>query len=180
VETSSVDPLDDLDRRILLELQEDGRRSYREIAKKVGAAPGTVRSRVLGLSTDGMFEVVGVPNLYRMGFRFHALLGISVEPGRVDEMADLLVPREEVTWVGLTANGYDLLVEVALHDAQEFGRYRQDVLAHLPGFRSADVFVYWDVRKLHYRVGGTDNGTAGGRGTVAGSSNGRTTRRTRS
>ena len=37
---------DDTDRAILRELQEDGRRSFRAIARSVGVSEGTVRSRV--------------------------------------------------------------------------------------------------------------------------------------
>lgn len=143
--------LDDLDRRILMELQEDGRRSYREIASRVGAAAGTVRARATQLMADGLVEIVAVPNPWRMGLRFFALLGLRLEPGRADEVAGLLTPRPEVTWVGLAATGYDVMAEVALHDAQEFGHYKQDVLALLPGFVSVDVYLLWDVRKLHYR-----------------------------
>ncbi|MET0971891.1 MAG: AsnC family transcriptional regulator, partial [Thermoleophilaceae bacterium] len=43
----SRQPLDDLDRRILIELQEDGRRSYREIGSKLGVSAGTARVRAM-------------------------------------------------------------------------------------------------------------------------------------
>lgn len=146
-----MDDLDELDRRILVELQDDGRRSYREIAKALGVAAGTVRARVIQMTQSGMVSFVALPNLQLMGFKFHALVGIRVEPGRTAEVARLLEPQEPITWIGLTATGYDMLVEVAARDAQEFGRYREDVLARLPGFVSSDVFVYWDLVKLGYR-----------------------------
>lgn len=146
-----VDSVDDLDRRILVELQDNGRRSYREIAKTVGVAPGTVATRVQQMMSSGMLSVVAVPNLRMMGFKFHALIGVKVEPGLTQDFATALETQEEVTWVGLTATGYDLLVEVAARDAQEFGKYKDGVLARLPGFVSCDVFVYWDLRKQHFR-----------------------------
>ena len=154
-----MEQLDELDRKILGELQEDGRRSYREIAKNVGVAAGTVRTRMMQMTSSGMLTVVGLPNLYQMGFKFHALVGIKVEPGKSAEVASMLEEGEEITWVGLTATGYDLLVEVAMHDAQEFGKYKEEVLARLPGFVSADVFVYWDLIKQHYKFGGPKAGT---------------------
>ncbi len=143
--------LDDLDRRILSELQEDGRRSYREISQRLGVAAGTVRSRVLQLISDQVVEIIAVPNPWRMGFGFFAALGLRLDTSRVEEVADDLAARQDVTWVGLTATGYDLMIEVALADAQEFGRFRGDVLAKLPGFRSVDVFLLYDMRKLYHR-----------------------------
>lgn len=147
----AVDRLDELDRRILVELQEDGRRSYSDIADAVGVSPGTVRTRVQQMTATGLITVVAVPNLYQLGYRFHALVGIKVEPGHAVDVARALEDEEAITWVGLTATGYDLLVEVAMHDAQEFGRYKEEVLAQLPAFVSADVFVYWDLLKQNYR-----------------------------
>jgi len=145
--------LDELDRRIVAELQEDGRRSYREIAARVGASPGTVRTRLLQLMDDGVVEVIAVPNPWRMGFRFFAAVGVRLAPGHTERVADMLAERQEVTWVGLLATGYDLMFEVALPDARAFGVYREEVLAKLPGLLSADVFLLWDVRKFHYRLG---------------------------
>jgi len=159
--------LDDLDRRILSELQEDGRRSYREISQRLGVAAGTVRSRTLQLISEQVVEIIAVPNPWRMGYGFFAALGLRLNTSRVDEAADELAAREDVTWVGLTATGYDLMIEVALADAQEFGRFRGNVLARLPGFRSVDVFLLYDLRKLYHRFhfGRTASDQAGKAGT---------------
>ncbi|HXF36034.1 MAG TPA: winged helix-turn-helix transcriptional regulator, partial [Actinomycetota bacterium] len=48
--------VDDLDLRILAELQEDGRRSYREMSQRLGVSPGTVRSRLLQLIEEGVVQ----------------------------------------------------------------------------------------------------------------------------
>jgi Lrp/AsnC family transcriptional regulator, regulator for asnA, asnC and gidA len=144
--------LDELDLRIIAELQEDGRRSYREIGTRLGVSAGTIRARALQLMDEGVLEVIAVPNPWRMGFRFFAAIGLRLQPGSVEEVARELTGREEVSWVGLFATGYELMFEVVLADAQAFGRYREEVLAKLPGFVSADVYLLWDVRKLHYQM----------------------------
>jgi Lrp/AsnC family transcriptional regulator for asnA, asnC and gidA len=145
-------PFDQLSLRILEQLQDDGRLSYREIGKRLGVAPGTVRARVAQLVEEGGLEIVAVPNPWRMGLAFFAVVGLRLEAGHADEVADALAAREEVTWVGLVATGYDVMLEIALQDAQAFGRYKEDVLARLPGYVSSDVFLLWDIRKLRYRL----------------------------
>ena len=135
------------------ELQVDGRRSYREIGKHLGVTAATVRTRVLQLMEEEVVEVVAMPNPWRMGFGFFAVVGLHLSPAHAEEVADVLAAREEVTWVGVCVTGYEVMCELALEDAREFGRYREDVLARLPGYRSADVFLLSDVRKLRYRVG---------------------------
>lgn len=144
--------IDALDLRIMAELQEDGRRSYREISQRLGVAPGTVRSRVLQLIQEGIFQVLAVPDPWRMGYRFHATVGLRLDPGRSEEVADLLAEREEVGWIGLVSSGYEVMFEVALPDSRAFGTYKEQVLAKLPGCNGIDVFEIWDVRKFHYRL----------------------------
>ena len=42
-------PLDEFDRLLVRELQNDGRQSYRNLGRKLGVAEGTIRKRVRGL-----------------------------------------------------------------------------------------------------------------------------------
>jgi Lrp/AsnC family transcriptional regulator for asnA, asnC and gidA len=144
--------LDDLDLRIMAELQEDGRRPFREISQRLGVAPGTVRMRVLQLIEERVFSVIAVPDPWRMGYGFHATVGLKLQPGQSEAVADLLAEREEIGWVGLTSSIYDVMFEVALPDSRAFGQYREHFLAALPGCLAVDVFEIWGVRKVHYRL----------------------------
>jgi len=144
--------LDELDVRMMAELQDDGRKSFRQISHDLKVAPGTVRMRVLQLIQDGMFRVIGVPDPWRMGYKFHATIGLKLTPGHSEEVADLLAEREEIGWIGLTSNTYEVMFEVALPDSRAFGQYRDRFLASLPGCLSVDAFEIWDIRKFHYRL----------------------------
>ena len=145
--------LDELDLKIIAALQEDGRRSYRAIGTKLGVSAGTIRTRALQLMEEGVLEVIAVPNPWRMGFKFFAAIGLRLQGGTAERVANELARREEVSWVGLIATGYELMFELVLPDVQAFGHYREEVLSKLPGFISADVYLLWDVRKLHYQMG---------------------------
>ncbi len=144
--------IDELDLKILRELQNDGRMSFRSIGGKVGVAAATVRARLLQLTEDEVVEVVAVPNLWRLGMNFVAVVGLKLDPAKAGEVADFLASRREISWVGVAATGYEAMCEVGLRDAREYTEYRETVLARLPGFRSADVFLMSDVRKLRYRL----------------------------
>lgn len=122
------------------------------MSDRLGVAPGTVRGRVLQLMEDRIVQVIAVPDPLRMGYLFHATVGLRLTPGHAEEVADLLAQRGEVGWVGLCASGYDILFEVYLRDSRDFGTYKERVLAKLPGCQRIDVFEHWDVRKFHYRL----------------------------
>lgn len=136
----------------MAELQEDGRRSYREISKRLNVAPGTIRSRVLQLLEEGVFQVIAIPDPWRMGYQFHASVGLRLLPGRTEAVGNLLATREEVTWVGLVSTGYDVIFEVTLPDSRSFGEYKENVLAALDGVQQVDVFEIWSIRKFRYNM----------------------------
>jgi len=52
--------LDMLDRDIINELQDDGRRPYSEIASKLKVSEGTVRKRVKKLMDMDVFKIAGL------------------------------------------------------------------------------------------------------------------------
>lgn len=144
--------MDQLNRQILAELEQDGRRSYREISEHLGVSPGTVRARTLQLIRNGVVQIIAAPNPAQMGMMLHALVGLQLAPGNAEAAADIVSGHPEAGWVGLVTGGYDIVFEVALPDAQAFGRYKEDLLAKLPGCQRIDVFQVWDVRKFHYRL----------------------------
>jgi len=145
--------LDDLSYRIIVELQRDGRASFREIGKRLRVAPGTVRARYGQLRKEGIVEVIAVPNPWRMGMGFHATVGLRLEPGSLEGAVAVLAKQREVGWIGLLATGYDAMFEVAMSDSHAFGEYKEKLWAEIPGFISADVFAMWDVRKFRYEFG---------------------------
>lgn len=146
--------LDPVDLAILEQLQEDGRRSYREIGKHVGVAPATVRARVMQLMSGGVVEIVAVPNPWKLGVGFFVTIALSLDPDQTETVATILAEREETSWVGIAVTGCEVLCELALADAQEFSTYRQEVLAKLPGYRDVEVYLVSDLRKMHYRLHG--------------------------
>lgn len=149
---ASDEQIDALDWAILEDLQDDGRRSYREIGKHLGVAPATVRTRVLQLMSDGVVEIVAVPNPWKLGIGFFVTVALHVDPDQIETVAQLMAEREETSWVGIAVTGCDVMCEIALTDAQEFNLYRQNVLAKLPGYRDADIFLISEVRKMRYRL----------------------------
>ena len=49
--------LDDIDRKIILELQEDARRQFKIIAKKLRVSEGTIKNRVTRLKNRGILKL---------------------------------------------------------------------------------------------------------------------------
>ncbi|MBM3691240.1 MAG: AsnC family transcriptional regulator, partial [Actinobacteria bacterium] len=59
--------LDSISRKIIEQLQADGRRSYATIAKAVGLSEAAVRQRVARLTESGIIQIVAVSDPMQVG-----------------------------------------------------------------------------------------------------------------
>lgn len=110
--------MDDLDFEILNHLQQDGRKPFTEIAKALGVTEGTIRNRVAKLSADQTLKVIGLVDPHRVGFDTPALIGIAVQPGLIDDVAETISRFPEVSYLLLVAGEHDLMVEVMCRDRE--------------------------------------------------------------
>jgi Lrp/AsnC family transcriptional regulator, regulator for asnA, asnC and gidA len=141
-------PVDELDRRIIEALQEDGRASFRQIATALGVSEATIRGRYRRLCAANALQVVGVTNPLSVGFDAIAALGVKVSGSPVEIAAEVAEWRE-ATYVVLTAGQFDLLVELVCVDRNHL----LDVITRirsLDGVISTEAFVYLAlVKQLH-------------------------------
>lgn len=142
--------LDDLDRKILHELEEDGRRALREIGRSVGASEATIRARVKRLQDLKILRIVAFADPEQLGGTQLGLVFVSVEPGRHDEVVAALVEYDEVTYVSTVMGRADLCVEVSTKDNAEMWSFLQEKLYSLDGVRQVETMSVMKVHKLRY------------------------------
>jgi Lrp/AsnC family transcriptional regulator for asnA, asnC and gidA len=145
-------PLDETSKRIIEQLQEDGRRPYAAIGKAVGLSEAAVRQRVQRLLDAGVMQIVAVTDPLQVGFSRQAMIGIRVE-GDMNIVADRLADFSEVDYVVVTAGSFDLLVEVVCEDDDHLLDLLAERIRVLPGVRSTETFVYLKLRKQLYNWG---------------------------
>lgn len=144
--------VDDLDRRIIAELQADGRRPYTRIAPAVGLSEAAVRQRVQRLVDGGVMQIVAVADPRLLGFDRQAMIGLRVE-GDVRAVADALAAMPEVEYVVVTAGSIDVLAEVVVTDDEQLIALLNDKIRTLPGVRETETTVYLRVHKESYAWG---------------------------
>jgi Lrp/AsnC family transcriptional regulator, regulator for asnA, asnC and gidA len=142
--------VDELDRKIIEALQENGRESFRRIAARLGVSEGTVRSRYGRLTSEGVLQVVAVTNPLGLGFD-QALVGLKTS-GAPDAIADELSRWPEADYVVVTAGQFDLVVEVVAADRRELLDLTNRMRA-LDGVVSTEIFFYLEMWKQLYDWG---------------------------
>ncbi len=143
--------LDEVDRRIIEALQENGRTSFRGVAARVGVAEATVRARYQRLVRDGILQVTGVTNPLGLGFDAMAMLGINTA-GAPQPVADQLTTWEETSYVVVTAGRYDVLVEVVCTDRRHLLELTSRARA-IPGVVTTETFLYLQLAKQVFAWG---------------------------
>jgi Lrp/AsnC family transcriptional regulator, regulator for asnA, asnC and gidA len=144
--------LDDVSRRIVEQLQEDGRRSFVTIARTVGLSEAAVRQRVQKLIDADVMQIVAVTDPLQVGFSRQAMIGVRVS-GDVAHVAGALCERPEVSYVVTTAGSFDLLVEVVCEDDDHLLELLMSHIRGLEGVTSTETFVYLKLNKQHYNWG---------------------------
>jgi len=137
-------PLDDVDKAIISELQHDGRISYADLAPRVGLSPAATRQRVQRLLDDGTVQVVGVTDPQRLGYPTTAMLGVNVD-GDIRAAADTISAIDGVIYLVLSAGSFDLLVEVIASDPEALFALVNDEVRHVEGVRSVESFLYYSI-----------------------------------
>ena len=146
-------PLDDLDKTIIKILQLDGRRPYAQIGRDLKVPEATVRQRAERLIGRGVVQIVGVTDPLAMGFQQPAFIGLRVEPGALDRIAEQIGELDEVTYLVVTAGRFDMICEVVCEDNEHLLRVLADKLARIEGIRSTETMVELRFVKESYRWG---------------------------
>ncbi len=144
--------LDDIDKRIIEQLQQDGRRPYTQIAPAVGLSEAAVRQRVQRLLDSGVMQIVGVTDPRMVGFGRQAMIGLTVE-GDTRKVADAVASLEEVVYVVLTAGSLDVLVEVVVRDDEHLLELLNNKIRAIEGVRDTQTFMYLRIHKETYAWG---------------------------
>jgi Lrp/AsnC family transcriptional regulator for asnA, asnC and gidA len=144
--------LDDISKLIVEQLQQDGRRSYADIARAVGLSEAAVRQRVQRLLDTGVMQIVAVTDPLQVGFRRQALIGLKVE-GDLSAAAKRLAALDEVDYVVVCAGSFDLLIEVVCENDDHLLAILNDHVRAIPQVTSTETFVYLRLEKQTYTWG---------------------------
>ena len=140
--------LDDLDKQIIIALEDDGRRPYRDIARDLGVAEATIRSRVSRLTEGGLIHITAVGDPLTLGVDVVAISLIRVKPGHIKDTAELLTQFPNVRFVGTSFGSADIIVQTLHASVQELHSFvSEDLPKAAPAITSTETFQLAEVLK---------------------------------
>lgn len=148
----SGEDFDATDLQIIEHLQEDGRRSYREISRSIGVSEATVRARVQRLQDAGTLRITAYADPFTLGNQAMALVFLKVRPEAQDEITTALVAMGEVVYVsGLIGSPYHLCTEIIGTDLGALADWVRSHVDTLSGVVESLTWVEHEVFKLKFR-----------------------------
>lgn len=144
--------MDDLDLQIIKVLERNGRASNARIARDAGVSEGTVRRRLKRLITDRIINVVALPDPRKLGYQSEALIGVQVDPDKVNEVGEKMAKLDHTRWVTITTGTYDVFAWATLPNAESLGRFLREEVGAIDGVRRTETFVNLQVMKREFGV----------------------------
>ena len=116
--------LDRIDLKILRILNENARKSFREIGRELGISEGTVRNRVKKMIENGIITGFHASiNPKNLGFEVVAILGLYIKPSKVEETLNKLKEFDEIVELYQTTGEYDAVCIAILKDMESLGNF---------------------------------------------------------
>jgi len=129
----SSSELDEKDQVIVRMLMENGRISFREIARALGISDVAVRKRVLKLERNGVIlGYTAVVDPKALGYSVVSLTGVDVEPGELLSLARELASRDYVRSAWITAGDHSIMLEIWAGDESEMEEIIREI-GQMPG-----------------------------------------------
>lgn len=136
-----ADDLDQIDRKILSELQADGRLTTNALAERVGLSPSPCWTRVKRLEESGAIEkYVAVLNQKVLGFNNIVFVEVTLDKHDdkvLDHFGEALARIPEVMEAYLVTGDYDYLVKVVVSGTDHYERFLRETLYRIPGIRQS-------------------------------------------
>jgi Lrp/AsnC family transcriptional regulator for asnA, asnC and gidA len=146
--------IDDLDRNIILELQEDARRSYKKIAAKLSVSESTVSNRVNRLVGAGILKLEARVDPFKLANKVAAIVGIKLERRGHLQAVNEIRKIPEVSAVYVATGKYDLFIEVmedSIADLNDF-LFHKSRLSRVKNVIATETFILLSTDDKYFKL----------------------------
>ena len=147
-----MEKIDDLDLKIIKELQKDGRASFRDIAEKIKVSEGTVYNRVNKLEESKIIKRF-IPEIdyEKLGYELTVLIGLTTEGGKISEIERKITESPNVNAVYDVTGDYDTMVVAQFKNREELNEFVKNTLS-LEGVKRTNTMLVLNTMKEQHGV----------------------------
>ncbi|MCH8173706.1 MAG: Lrp/AsnC ligand binding domain-containing protein [Proteobacteria bacterium] len=143
--------LDSIDRKILRELQKEGRITYAELARRVGLSTSPCLERVKRMERGGVIRgYTTLLNPARLGANLVVFVQIRLQRTSQDifeKFKHAAIDLEEVQECYLVSGNFDYLIKARVPDMDAYRKLLGTTLLTLPGVQESTSYVVMELVK---------------------------------
>jgi Lrp/AsnC family leucine-responsive transcriptional regulator len=144
-------PLDETARGIVGQLWSDPQTTNQDIAKRLGSSETTVRGRIADLRARGVLRITAINNLRVGNDLVFAAVGIGVDPGQLDHVAEKVCALAEVRFAATVLGRCHLLTMIVTHTAAQLSSLVHTTIGRVRGVARVEAAQALRFIKHDYR-----------------------------
>jgi len=121
--------MDELDKRIIIMLNENARKSYREMAREMKISLSTISNRIKNLENEGIIErYIPVINQEKLGYTLTAVINLKISRGKLIEVQEKISKDRHVRAVFDITGEWDSVLIANFKDRRDLNGFIKGVL----------------------------------------------------
>ena len=145
---------DKKDKEILNVLQNNYKISYKEISEKVNLAASTIHNRVQNMLKEGIIKKSDViVDPFKAGYESIAIIGISVDPLKMDDLIKRVVKFDEVQLLASSTGDRNIFMQIIALNEKELWKFINEKIRTIEGVNpQIDVSSLMNVFKMTHKI----------------------------
>jgi len=150
----NCDSIDETDKKILNILQNNDKVSYRKLADKLKLAASTIHNRVKKMIDEEIIKQFGaIVDPAKIGYNTIALVGISVDPIKMNEIASKIASYEETQLVAISSGDHDIIAQIIAKDEKSLWNFINIKIKTINGIKpQIHVSNFLDIYKSTHSI----------------------------
>jgi len=142
--------IDETDKKILELLQNNSKITFKEIGEILDMAASSIHHRVKKLEKNGIIQNYTINiDPFKVGHGTIAILGLSVDPHKMNQVVKELSKFEEIQLVVTTSGDHDIVIQMMAENDKKLWRFVNKYIKTIDGVRSnIDVSSFIDIAKM--------------------------------
>jgi DNA-binding Lrp family transcriptional regulator len=134
--------IDRIDAQIVSLLQEDGRMSVAEIARRLGdTTERIIRRRLDRLVDEHIIQVSAIASPPALGYPVTADVWVETSASATTELAAALMTMDQVSYISYSTGDRNISMQVHAESLAELHSLVNEVISKMPGVRRATVTI---------------------------------------
>jgi len=140
---------DDIEKKLIIELQKNGRVSYARLAKLVGINVSTAKKRVERLLKTNTIMIRAARNPLGIGHSAGAFISIDADLSKIDDICSRLVKNFHVGLIATTFGQFDILIIAGYPSWEMLHNFINSELSRMDGVYRVDPFFIKESKKSY-------------------------------